>query len=195
MKFRRTKPGLVLVCGWLVILITAAIALPANNPYLFSGSTVIILALSLGWLLLTAVALVIYFYRAWRRLGAVQNKCSYSAWLLFEMAACAIVLAGVVAWLLLPKYVTSPRQTRERILRDDLFTIRAILDQYTLDKQKPPRSLEDLVSSGYLSEVPTDPMTGRSDTWIVKCSTDKSKPGIVDLDSGYGTAKVPPPSL
>ena len=192
MKFPNTKWGLVLVCVWLAILITAAIALPTTNSRPLSAGTVTILALSVGWLLLTVVALVLYFYRASRRLGAAQNKFSYSVWLLFEMA-CAIVLAGVVAWLLAPKYVTSPRRERERILRDDLFTMRTIIDQYTLDKQESPHSLEDLVLSGYLKNVPTDPMTRRNDTWVVKCSADKSEPGIVDIESGYGAATIPPP--
>ncbi len=182
----------MLLCGWLAILITAAIALPATNSHPFSAITVTILALSIGWLLLTAVALVVYFHRAWRRLGAAESKFSYSVWLLFEMA-CTIILAGTVACLFVPKYVTSPRQARERILRQDLFTMRTTIDQYTVDKQKSPHSLEDLVLSGYLKKVPTDPMTGRNDTWIVKCSTDKLEPGIVDIESGYGAATLPPP--
>jgi general secretion pathway protein G len=133
------------------------------------------LAVSVAWLLLTVVTLVVYFYRAWRRLGAAQNKFSHSVWLLFEMA-CAIILAGVVAWLFVPKYVTSPWQARERILRQDLFTMRTIFDHYTLDNKKSPHSLKDLVLSGYLKKAPTDPMTGRNDTWLVKCSTDNRNP-------------------
>jgi general secretion pathway protein G len=85
------------------------------------------------------------------------------------------VLALVAAKSLLPTYVTSPRQARERVL----------ITQYTLDKQFPPHSLDDLVVAGYLKEVPNDPMTGRKDTWVVRCSSNLSRRGIVGIDSGY----------
>ncbi len=64
--------------------------------------------------------------------------------------------------------------------------MRAIIAQYTLDMRNAPLSLDDLVASGYIKEVPTDPMTQRKDTWVVVCSGDRSQPGIVDIESGYG---------
>ena len=99
-----------------------------------------------------------------------------------------IALVLLAAGLFLPSYVTSPRQARERVLRQDLRMMNAVTTQYTLDKQKPPHSLDDLVVAGYLKEVPIDPMTGRKDTWVVRCSVDRSAKGIVGIDSGYGTA-------
>jgi general secretion pathway protein G len=95
------------------------------------------------------------------------------------------VLALVAAKLLLHSYVTSPRQARERVLRQDLRTMNAVITQYTLDKQLPPHSLDDLVVAGYLKEVPHDPMTGRKDTWVVRCSSNLSRRGIVGIESGY----------
>jgi general secretion pathway protein G len=95
------------------------------------------------------------------------------------------VLALVAAKLLLPTYVTSPRQARERVLRQDLRMMNAVITQYTLDKQLPPHSLDDLVVAGYLKKVPNDPMTGRKDTWVVRCSSNLSRRGIVGVDSGY----------
>jgi general secretion pathway protein G len=96
-----------------------------------------------------------------------------------------IVLTLVATKLLLPSYVTSPRQARERVLRQDLRTMNAVITQYTLDKQLPPHSLDDLVVAGYLKQVPIDPMTGRNDTWNLKCSSNLSRRGIVGIDSGY----------
>ncbi len=96
-----------------------------------------------------------------------------------------IVLMLVAAKLLLPSYVTSPRQARERVLRQDLRTMNAVITQYTLDKQLPPHSLDELVVAGYIKEVPNNPMTGRKDTWILKCSSNLSRRGIVGIDSGY----------
>ena len=104
------------------------------------------------------------------------------------LAALGLIGLGLVAAkLLLPSYVTSPQQARERILRQDLRVLNAVITQYTLDKQLPPHSLDDLVVAGYLKEVLQDPMTGRKDTWTLKCSSNPSRRGIVGIDSGYKT--------
>ena len=113
-----------------------------------------------------------------------EQSCIFSV---FEPRLWACI-GGRLVWLFAPSYVTSPRQTRQRVLRQDLLTMRAIIGQYTLDRQKPPHSLDDLVLAGYLKKVPMDPMTGRNDTWVVKCSSDRSAPGIVGIESGYGKA-------
>src|SRR5579862_4039953 len=65
----------------------------------------------------------------------------------------------------LPAYNQSIVRARESVLKQNLFTLRSVISQYTLDKQKAPQSLDDLISAGYLKQLPTDPMTGRSDTW------------------------------
>ena len=62
-------------------------------------------------------------------------------------------------------YSDSVTKMRGLTLRQDLFTMRAIVDQFTLDRHRRPQSLNDLIAAGYLKHVPTDPMTGRNDTW------------------------------
>jgi general secretion pathway protein G len=89
----------------------------------------------------------------------------------------------------IPIYTKSIAQAKEAVLRDDLFTMRSCIDQYTLDKQKAPQSLQDLVSAGYLRTLPKDPFTGSSDTWQTTTDdtlTDPSQtePGITDVHSG-----------
>jgi len=175
----------VLCCGWFTILVIAAIILPPTDSRTILGKAVPFLVLTAVWLLLTIVALATYFYRAWRRIPLVSSKRTYVAWLTFE-AACVLASACGLVWLFVPSYVTSPRQARERILRHDLVIMRAVINQYTIDMQKPPRSLDDVVVAGYLKEVPIDPMTRRKDTWVVICSTDRSQPGIVDVGGGSG---------
>jgi general secretion pathway protein G len=98
-----------------------------------------------------------------------------------------IVLVLLAAKLLLPSYVTSPGQARERIIQQDLLTMRAVIGQYALDMRKRPHALDDLVVAGYLRDVPTDPTTGRKDSWIVECSKDLRAPGIVGIDATSGT--------
>jgi general secretion pathway protein G len=89
----------------------------------------------------------------------------------------------------LPRYQASILRARETVLRDDLYTLRSVIDQYTLDKQKAPQSLQDLVEAGYLKRLPKDPFTNTSDSWVPVTddsvmSPDQSQPGIIDVHSG-----------
>jgi general secretion pathway protein G len=89
----------------------------------------------------------------------------------------------------IPIYNQSITRAKESVLRDDLFTLRSLINQYTLDKQKAPQSLDDLVSGGYLKQLPKDPFTNRTDSWTteqedVLLSADQQEPGITDVHSG-----------
>jgi general secretion pathway protein G len=88
-----------------------------------------------------------------------------------------------------PMYQKSMAHAREVVLKDDLFTLRKVIDQYTLDKEKAPQSLQDLVASGYIRAIPVDPMTNSNTTWQVTTDDslmdpNQSQPGIVDVHSG-----------
>ena len=88
----------------------------------------------------------------------------------------------------IPRYQASILRARETVLRDDLYTLRSVIDQYTLDKQKAPQGLQDLVESGYLKQLPIDPFTNARDTWVPVTdesimSPDQSQPGIIDVHS------------
>jgi len=61
-----------------------------------------------------------------------------------------------------PQYTQSVKRARESVLRQDLFTMRSVISQYTLDKQKMPQSGDDLVQAQYLKQIPIDPMTGQA---------------------------------
>jgi general secretion pathway protein G len=87
----------------------------------------------------------------------------------------------------LPIYNQSIVRARESVLRQDLFELRSLISQYTLDKQKAPQGLDDLVQAGYLKTVPKDPMTNEAN-WEVKTedvllSVDQQDPGIDDVHS------------
>jgi general secretion pathway protein G len=72
----------------------------------------------------------------------------------------------ILASFAIPTYHVAVVHAREAVLREDLYTMRKLIDQYTIDKQQPPQTLQDLVDAGYLrGGIPTDPFTGRSDTW------------------------------
>ena len=86
-----------------------------------------------------------------------------------------------------PVYNQSIVRSREAVLRQDLFTLRSVISQYTLDKQKAPQSLDDVVQAGYLRQIPSDPMTGQSNWEVVQedvlLAVDQQDPGISDVHS------------
>jgi general secretion pathway protein G len=92
-----------------------------------------------------------------------------------------IILAAIV----LPQYQKTILSTREAVLREDLFKLRTLIDQFTADKQKLPQSLNELVSEKYLREVPQDPMTGQTD-WAENTGEDPNVSGgqgLLDVHS------------
>ncbi len=101
-----------------------------------------------------------------------------------------MTLILILASLAVPTYHVAVVRAREAVLRDDLYTMRKLVDQYTIDKQQPPQTLQDLVDAGYLrGGIPVDPFTGRNDTWQVDTeqvplSNEQAGPGIVDVHSG-----------
>jgi general secretion pathway protein G len=89
----------------------------------------------------------------------------------------------------IPAYNQSILRAKESVLRQDLFELRSLISQYTLDKQKAPQALDDLVQAGYIKQIPTDPMTGSNSSWTVDqedtvMSVDQQDPGISDVHSG-----------
>jgi general secretion pathway protein G len=100
-----------------------------------------------------------------------------------------VVLVILLASVGMATYTNSVRRAREAVLKEDLFRMRDALDQYYADKNKYPQSLLDLVSEGYLRDVPKDPMTDSADTWVpVQAELDAgnpaAEPGIYDVKSG-----------
>jgi len=109
----------------------------------------------------------------------------------FTLIELMVVISIIVILLSLaiPHYQSSILHARETVLRDDLYTLRSLIDQYTLDKQKAPQSLQDLVEAGYLKQLPRDPFTNSRDTWVpvtddTVISPDQTQPGISDVHSG-----------
>ncbi len=88
-----------------------------------------------------------------------------------------------------PAYQKAIFRAKETVLRNNLFTIRQAIDEYTYDKQKAPQTLQDLATERYLQDVPKDPITARNDTWKLIMedagqAVSQSEPGIFDIRSG-----------
>jgi general secretion pathway protein G len=104
--------------------------------------------------------------------------------LMIVMAIIAVLLAVA-----LPIYTRSITRAKESVLKNNLFTMRTVIDEYTYDKQKAPQTLQDLVTDGYLRQVPMDPITGAPDSWKIieedaSNTVNQSQPGIFDIRSG-----------
>jgi len=107
---------------------------------------------------------------------------------IIEVAIVIMIIMILVA-VSVPGYRIIVRHAKEDTLRDDLRTMRIMIDHYTADKEKAPQTLEELVEAGYLPEIPVDPRTESADTWEVvmeeKDSVSiKGERGIVDVKSG-----------
>jgi general secretion pathway protein G len=109
----------------------------------------------------------------------------------FTLIELMIVLAiiSILASLAIPIGNRAILRTKETVLKSNLHTLRNLIDQYTADKLKAPQSLQDLVTAGYLRELPKDPITESAETWeAVQGDTnllpDQTETGIVDLHSG-----------
>jgi general secretion pathway protein G len=111
-----------------------------------------------------------------------------AAFTLMELMIVMMII-GVLTTLAIPSFVSAIRNAREAVLKEDLRVMRSAIDSYTMDKQKAPQSLEDLVQEGYLKVIPEDPMTKARDTWNTDTSDalhslDQTDPGIDDVHSG-----------
>jgi general secretion pathway protein G len=102
----------------------------------------------------------------------------------FTLMELMIVMAiiAILATLAVPSFRGALRSAREAVLREDLHVMRAAIDSYTMDKQKAPQSLDDLIQTGYLRSIPEDPMTHSSETWVT--DTSDSLSSVDQTDSG-----------
>jgi general secretion pathway protein G len=107
---------------------------------------------------------------------------------LLEMMVVVTVIL-IVASIATPIYQTCVTRAREAVLRDHLYTLRSLIDRFTLDNGRAPFRLEELVEKGYLGRLPTDPFTGSNESWQeVKeespLSVAQTSLGIADVRSG-----------
>jgi general secretion pathway protein G len=107
---------------------------------------------------------------------------------LIELMIVISIILTLIA-IAVPMYEQSVRRAKEAVLRQDLKTMRDQIDNYTMDKEKAPQSLQDLVDANYLRKIPKDPFTNSTETWQAESSDtlqslDQTEPGITDVHSG-----------
>jgi len=99
------------------------------------------------------------------RAGAYARQAGFTLLELMIVMSVLLILISIA----IPQYRESVRRARESVLKQDLYDMRKLISEYTLDKQKAPQSLEDLVSAHYLGSIPKDPITGQSDWQAEQC--------------------------
>ena len=125
--------------------------------------------------------------------GARSRRLAAAGFTLIELMiviSIILILLGIAA----ANYTRSVRSAREAVLREDLQELRKSIDNYTLDKQAAPQSLDDLLQAKYLHSIPIDPMTHQAD-WVpqfdnVVLSPDQNGSGMTDVHSNSGETSL-----
>ncbi len=118
------------------------------------------------------------------------DKCRHrrEGFSLLEMMMVVTVIL-ILAAISTPFYRTAVIRAREAVLREHLFTLRNLINEFTRDIGRAPSSLDEIVEKGYLGRLPTDPFTGSNVTWQetkedAPLSSSQKTLGIVDVHSG-----------
>lgn len=106
-----------------------------------------------------------------------------------------ITIIGILATLVVGQFRQTPQKAKEAVLKEDLFTLRDVIDQYFADKGKYPESLETLVQDGYIRKIPLDPFTNTDQSWTVEHAEasdedPNSGGGIIDVHSGADSTAI-----
>ena len=130
------------------------------------------------------------------RLSTLNSRLPQAGFTLLELLV-VMTIIGILAAIAVPALRDSPQRAREATLKEDLFTLRSVIDQYHGDKGNYPADLQTLVADGYIRKIPIDPMTKSADTWIVAFeeaasdsaadssgATAPATPGVIDVHSG-----------
>jgi general secretion pathway protein G len=115
--------------------------------------------------------------------GRIRRIAGFTLVELMMVIAIIMILMSVAA----PRYTESVRRAKETVLRQNLYNLRNAIDQYTMDKQRAPQSLEDLVAAGYFRQLPRDPIANTTEWEVVTDETlmsiDQQESGITDVRS------------
>lgn len=105
------------------------------------------------------------------------------AFTLIELLVVMAIIATLLT-LVVPRYFKTVDRSKEKVLLTNLVSLRDAIDKYYVDHEAYPATLEALVSDKYIRQVPIDPITESSETWVVIASREAQSPGVYDVHSG-----------
>src|SRR3989337_2537812 len=119
-----------------------------------------------------------------------KSKIRERGFTLIELLIVMSIIA-ILATIAQPSFKQAIVKAREAVLKEDLFILRDVIDQYYVDKGKYPPAMDDLVGEGYIRGIPRDPFTNSADTWqLIYNSEQEEEQGIYDVHSGSDMVAV-----
>ena len=123
------------------------------------------------------------------RLGARRSiRAARAGFTLIEILI-VIMIIGILVTMAQPSFHRAVTSAREATLKENLFVLRDVIDQFYADNGKYPQALTELVEKGYIRRIPKDPLTGSTDSWVLVQATDEQgqQAGVYDVHSGSET--------
>ena len=122
--------------------------------------------------------------------GFLKSQIANKGFTLIELLIVMSIIA-ILATIAQPSFKQAIIKARESVLKEDLFILRDVIDQYYVDKGKYPPAMDDLVGEGYIRGIPRDPFTNSADTWqLIYNSEQEEEQGIYDVHSGSDMVAV-----
>ena len=122
--------------------------------------------------------------------GFLKSQIANKGFTLIELLIVMSIIA-ILATIAQPSFKQAIIKARESVLKEDLFILRDVIDQYYADKGKYPPVMDDLVGEGYIRGIPRDPFTNSTDTWqFIYNSEQEEEQGIYDVHSGSDMVAV-----
>jgi general secretion pathway protein G len=115
--------------------------------------------------------------------GAMRSHRFVRGFTIIELMVVMAVI-GLLMSVVVPRYFKQVDKAQESTLKQNLFVLRDAIDKHYADKEHYPENLAALVEGKYLRRVPVDPLTGRSDSWVLVPPENKSLGGVFDIRSG-----------